>query len=213
LELQNGRIGGQMKFFFLVIFYLGITSFSTVAQIAEKAEDISPLLIGETIPDVQLKTSDGSNINIFDIIGKKPTVFLFYRGGWCPFCNLHLSEIQDVQNDIVNLGYQIIAVSPDSPENIRSTDDGQQLSYTLYSDGDSKFIKSMGLAFKAPEKYTGMLSERSNGQNNGLLPVPSLFVVDTSGKILFEYINPDYKMRISPGLLLAVLKELKKDLK
>jgi peroxiredoxin len=71
----------------------------------------------------------------------------------------------------------------------------------------------MGLEFKAPEKYTGMLSERSNGQNNGLLPVPSLFVVDTSGKILFEYINPDYKMRISPGLLLAVLKELKKDLK
>ncbi len=198
-----------MKFFFLVILFFVITSLSAVAQIADKAEDISPLLVGETIPDFELKTADESTDNIFNIIRKKPTVLLFYRGGWCPFCNLHLSEIQSVQNEIVNLGYQIIAVSPDSPENIRTTDDEHKLSYSLYSDADGKFIKAMGLAFKAPDKYSGMLSERSSGLNSGLLPVPSLFVVDTAGKILFEYINPDYKTRISAGLLLAVLKRLK----
>lgn len=197
-----------MNYLILTILCFGLAAFSVSAQIAEKAEDISPLLIGETIPDVELKAADGSVKNVLNIISEKPTVLLFYRGGWCPFCNLHLSEIQGVQNDIVNLGYQIIAVSPDSPENISATDDEQELSYTLYSDSDGKFIKAMGLAFKAPDKYSGMLSERSNGQNSGLLPVPSLFVVDTSGEILFEYINPDYKTRISAGLLLAVLKEL-----
>jgi len=201
-----------MNYLVLAFLCFGFGAFSISAQIAEKAEDISPLLVGETIPDVELKAEDGSSNNVFNIIDKKPTVLIFYRGGWCPFCNLHLSEIQGVQNQVVNLGYQIIAVSPDSPENIKSTDDEHQLSYTLYSDEDGKFIKEMGLAFNAPDKYSGMLSERSNGKNNGLLPVPSLFVVDTSGKILFEYINPDYKTRISAGLLLAVLKELQKEL-
>lgn len=198
-----------MNFLSIILICFCLTAFSVSAQIAEKAEDISPLLIGETIPNVELKAADGSANDVFNIIKNKPTVLLFYRGGWCPFCNLHLSEIQGIQNEIVNLGYQIIAVSPDSPENIRTTDDEHQLSYTLYSDADGKFIKAMGLAFKAPDKYSGMLSERSDGMNKGLLPVPSLFVVDTSGKILFEYINPDYKTRISAGLLLAVLKELK----
>lgn len=198
-----------MNYLILAIFCFGFAAFSLSAQIAEKAEDISPLLIGETIPNVELKAADGSANDVFNIIKNKPTVLLFYRGGWCPFCNLHLSEIQGIQNEIVNLGYQIIAVSPDSPENVRSSDNEHPLSYSLYSDDDGKFIKAMGLAFKAPEKYSEMLSERSNGQNKGLLPVPSLFIVDTSGKILFEYINPDYKTRISAGLLLAVLKELK----
>lgn len=200
-----------MNYLSLAFLFFVFGAFSLSAQIAEKAEDISPLLVGETIPGFELKAADRSVKNVLNIIREKPTVLLFYRGGWCPFCNLHLSEIQGVQNEIVNLGYQIIAVSPDSPENIRSTDDEQELSYTLYSDSDGKFLKAMGLAFKAPDKYSGMLSERSNGLNKGLLPVPSLFVVDTSGKILFEYINPDYKTRISAGLLLAVLKELKKD--
>jgi peroxiredoxin len=206
LRKNNGDI---MSYIVLAILCLGFGTLSIQAQIAEKAEDVSPLLIGETIPDVELKTADGNVKNVFNIISEKPTVLLFYRGGWCPYCNLHLSEIQGVQDDVVNLGYQIIAVSPDSPENIQSTEDEHQLSYTLYSDGEGKFIKAMGLAFKAPDKYSGMLSERSNGRNSGILPVPSLFIVDTSGKILFEYINPDYKTRISAGLLLAVLKELK----
>ncbi|MCF8243139.1 MAG: AhpC/TSA family protein [Melioribacteraceae bacterium] len=200
-----------MNYLVLVFLYLSFGAFSISAQIAEKAEDISPLLVGETIPDFELKASDGSADIVLNIIREKPTVLLIYRGGWCPFCNLHLSEIQGVQNEVVDLGYKIIAISPDSPENIRSTDDEHELSYTLYSDSDGKFIEAMGLAFKAPDKYSGMLSERSNGLNNGLLPVPSVFVVDTSGKILFEYINPDYKTRISAGLLLAVLYELKKD--
>lgn len=179
------------------------------AQIPKKAEDISPLLYGEKIPDGVLKTPDGEEHNVSTIIKKEPTILLIYRGGWCPYCNSHLAEIQQVESQILESGYQLIAISPDSPENINPTDEKHNLNYSLYSDPDGDFLKKLGLIYKAPEKYSDMLSERSDGKNKGFLPVPSVFVVDISGTILFEYINPDYTTRISAGLLLAVLKELK----
>ncbi|SFD93927.1 peroxiredoxin-like family protein [Thermophagus xiamenensis] len=178
------------------------------AQLPEKAEDISPLLNGETVPNAMLTSPDGKKFQLKEIVGQKPTVLLFYRGGWCPFCNAHLLEIQGVQNQVVNLGYQIIAISPDSPQNLIATDEKQDLAYSLYSDAEGKLIKAMGLAFKAPERYSGMLLEKSGGLNPGFLPVPAVFVLDTSGKILFEYINPDYKTRLKADMLMAVLKSI-----
>ena len=197
----------------LILLFVAATlfSFSGYTQVAEKAEDISPLLNGETLPGAVMKAPDGSEHNLLDLVKQKPSVILFYRGGWCPFCNAHLAEIQEAQNEVVGLGYQIIAISPDSPENLQATDEKQELAYSLYSDADGKLTKAIGIAFKAPERYSGMLSEKSDGLNDGFLPVPSVFVTDTSGKITFEYINPDYKTRLSGGLLLAVLKNLKLD--
>lgn len=181
------------------------------AQVPEKAEDISPLLYGEKIPEGMLKTPEGNNHKVASILSKKPTILLIYRGGWCPYCNSHLAEIQQAEAQILESGYQLVAISPDSPENLKSTDKEHQLNYSLYSDADGNFLKDLGIIFNAPGRYSDMLNKRSNGKNKGILPVPSLFVVDTSGTILFEYINPDYKTRISAGLLLAVLKELKKE--
>jgi len=198
-----------MKSLVLVLTVILISGMVSKAQLPEKAEDISPLLNGEILPDAVLKAPDGSEHNLIDLVKQKPSVILFYRGGWCPFCNAHLAEIQEAQNDVVKLGYQIIAISPDSPENLQVTGDKHNLAYSLYSDAGGELIKAIGIAFKAPERYTGMLSEKSDGLNGGFLPVPSVFVTDTNGKIAFEYINPDYKTRLSAGLLLAVLKELK----
>ncbi len=198
-----------MKKSIINLLLAGFTSFSLFGQLPEKAEDISPLLIGETIPEAELISPDGVSHKILTIIGEKPTVMLIYRGGWCPFCNAHLSEIQGVQSEVARLGYQIVAISPDSPDNLQNTGNKDKLDYRLYSDGNGALIKSLGLAFKAPERYTDMLKKNSGGLNEGFLPVPSLFVVNSTGKILFEYINPDYKTRIGSGLLIAVLKELK----
>ncbi|MDF1576584.1 MAG: peroxiredoxin-like family protein [Bacteroidales bacterium] len=202
-----------MKKLTLLLSLMLFALFSAEAQLAEKAEDISPLLIGETLPDAVIRTPDGNAIKLLEVIGQKPSVILFYRGGWCPFCNAHLAEIQGVQNDVVGLGYQIIAISPDSPENLKSTDGKQKLAYSLYSDSEGELIEAMGIAFKAPEGAFDRLFEWSGGLNDGFLPVPSVFVTDTSGKITFEYINPDYRTRLSAGLLLAVLKQLNKEQK
>jgi peroxiredoxin len=200
------------KHLFFFIFIAGLFSMIQIsAQIPERAEDISPLLNGETIPDATLTDPDGKQQQFSDIIGNQPAVLLFYRGGWCPYCNVHLSEIQEVEDKILQLGYQIVGISPDSPENLQQTDEKQKLNYSLFSDADGTFTKGIGIAFKAPERMSDMLTKSSDGKNEGILPVPSVFVVDTSGKILFEYINPDFRTRMSASLLLAVLKELKPD--
>jgi peroxiredoxin len=198
----------KKKLFFLLSLAGLFSGLQISAQIPERAEDICPLLNGETIPDASLTAPDGNSHQISGIIGTKPTVLLFYRGGWCPYCNAHLAEIQEIEAEIIQLGYQIVAVSPDSPENLQQTDEKQKLNYSLYSDADGTFTKGIGIAFKAPERMSDRLTKYSDGKNEGILPVPSVFVVDTSGKILFEYINPDYRTRMSASLLLAVLKEL-----
>lgn len=195
------------KLFITWIFFVVCVYFAE-AQIPGQAEDISPLLVGESLPNTELTSVDGSKHEILELAAKKPTVFLVYRGGWCPFCNAHLAEIQGVQSDIVELGYQILAVSPDSPENLINTVDDKQLSYRLFSDSNCDFIKAAGIAFQAPERSAERLVDWSGGLNEGLLPVPSVFVTDREGKILFEYINPDYRTRISADLLIAVLKSL-----
>jgi peroxiredoxin len=198
------------KLTFVLICTLFITCVSS-AQLPEKAEDISPLLNGEMLPEAVLKSPDGREHRFSELLKEKPSVVLFYRGGWCPYCNTHLAEIRDAENEILNLGYQIIAISPDSPENLKVTDEKQNLTYRLFSDGNGQLTKAVGIAFKAPERNAGRLLEISGGLNHGFMPVPSVFVADTSGKIVFEYINPDYKTRLSAELLVAVLQNLKNE--
>ncbi|RUT70517.1 AhpC/TSA family protein [Flavobacterium cupreum] len=186
---------------------------STVANaqnaVAKTATDIAPLLIGEKIPNSTLKSSDNATVSLSELISKKKTVLVFYRGGWCPYCNLHLSALAEAEKQILDLGYQIVAVSPDSPENLKVTAEKDKVKYTLLSDADGTLIKEFGIAFEAPENYKSVINVHSNGMNTSFLPVPSVFVVNTSGDILFEYVSPDFKQRINADLLVSVLKTLK----
>lgn len=189
--------------YFILIFLISVSAF---AQIAETPQEVSPLLIGEKVPDTEITSADNITSSLMELVRKQPTLLLFYRGGWCPFCNAHLAEVGEITSEIADLGFQIIAVSPDSPEKLKESLDKQQLDYQLFSDADGSLTRNMGLAFKAPEKYGSMLIDFSGGGNTGFLPVPALFVVDTEGSILFEFISPDYKQRIPAPLLLDVLK-------
>ncbi len=182
-----------------------------LAQLPENPEDISPLLIGETMPDVQVTNLDGQTVNFLDLAKAKPTVVIFYRGGWCPYCNRHLAEIGQIEADILAAGYQILAISPDDAEHLKATADKNALNYQLISDSDGTLTKAAGLAFRAPERYGKMLGEYAGGGNSeGFLPVPAIFVLNTNSEILFEYINPNYKVRMSGELLKAVLQHVEK---
>lgn len=182
--------------------------FNVQAQVGKNATDVRPLLIGESVPDLNVTSAEGHREKLSVIANGKPTVLLFYRGGWCPYCNLHLSDIRTVEDKIINLGYQIIAISPDSPENLNVTIEKDKLNYRLYSDSSGELTEAMGIAFKAPERSLDRLLDYSAGRNPGFLPVPSVFVLNSEGKIVFEYVNPDYKIRLSGKLLLAVLENL-----
>ena len=190
---------------------LATISFVANAQTAvpKTANDIAPLLIGEKIPDITLKTTENAAVQLSDLFKNKKTVLVFYRGGWCPYCNMHLSALAEAEKQILDLGYQIIAISPDTPENLKITAEKDKVKYTLLSDSKGDLIKAAGIAFEAPENYKSTINVYSNGVNTSFLPVPSVFVVNTDSDILFEYISPDFKHRISSELLISVLKNLK----
>lgn len=206
LQKRNGARAAMLFSFFLMA---GLVKGQSVP---DRAVDIAPLLIGEQMPDVALKNITGESVTLKSVIQSKPTVLIFYRGGWCPYCDLYMAELQSIEADILNLGYQIVAISPDSPENLKASLDKHALKYKLLSDADMMVAQAFGIAFAVPEASRERLSSSSGGQNPGQLPVPSVFVLSQQGEILFEYINPNYKKRMDSALLLAVLKALKTDL-
>lgn len=192
-----------------IVLLLLTLSFSSYAQVAETANDISPLLIGEVIPDVKVSTLDEKDVNVHTLISEEPTVLIFYRGGWCPYCNRQLSGMQEIQDEILSLGYQILAVSPDSPEKLKKTSEDQSLKYQLISDSKTTLMQACGVAFQAPERKKEQLLEFSGGNNPGYLPVPTVFVLNQKGEILFEYINPNYRVRLDGAMLMAVLETIR----
>lgn len=199
-----------MKLFFTTLVFVGFTScLFSQADVAPEPTAISPLLIGEKIPGITLSDVSGKKMNLLELAAQKPSVIVFYRGGWCPYCNLHLSELQTIESDILKAGYRIIAISPDSPESMAASISKNKLNYLLLSDTQTEASRGFGLAFQAPERYAEMLGKASADQNKNVLPVPAVFVVNNAGEILFEHINPDYKTRLKGSLLLAVLRELK----
>jgi peroxiredoxin len=188
------------KFLFILLAISGLS----FAQIAEKAEDISPLLIGEKIPKQDLISVDNKAVSTSDIFNKK-TVLIIYRGGWCPYCNSQLMEMQEIENQIIALGYQIVAISPDSPKFLKETTKEDKLNYQLFSDSDGKFSEALGIAFKRDKPK---LDKYSEGKNPGFLPVPTVYILDENREIEFLYINPNYAKRLKGEMLLAVLKSL-----
>lgn len=189
----------------LLIMSLFSKSFS---QIPDKAENISPLLIGEKLPEATLQNALGEQYKVSKIINK-PTVVVFYRGGWCPYCNLQLSGLATIEQEILALGYQIIAISPDDYQNLQPTIKKDKIGYQVFSDIDAAWIQKIGIAFQTPRMLKGFIATKGQiGKTSEVMPVPSVFIVNAKRTIKFQYINPNYKERISGKLLLAVLNAL-----
>lgn len=179
---------------------------------AEEASDVQPILTGTTIPNATVKTVDGDAVKIKDLISQKPTVLIFYRGGWCPYCNAHLAELQKIEQQLVEMGYQILAVSPDRPEKLKQSISKHELEYTLLSDSPMNLTKEFGLAFKVDKstieryKENSMDLEKRSGYKHHLLPVPAVYLINPDGHVTFRYINPDYTTRIDSDVLQAAAK-------
>lgn len=182
-------------------------------RIPQNPEDISPLLCGEKIPMAGLVDVSGKRFDLNRAISQKPTILVFYRGGWCPYCTRQLSGLQEAFPGLEEMGYQLIAISTDESEGLMKAAAKEKLSYTLLSDADLSLSKQMGIAYKAPKDYWEMLPKTTGGKDTDLLlPVPSVFILDQKGTIHFEFINPDFKQRLSSNLLLAAASSIKEDL-
>ena len=175
-------------------------------------EGPQPLMIGTQIPDLTLKTAAGESLNLPAAAKEQPLVLIFYRGGWCPYCNTHLGQLQELDPQLRELGYRIVAVSPDRQEKMAESLDKTKMTYTLLSDSSMEAAKAFGLAFELDAETLEKLDsynidiEEASGEKHHMLPVPAVFLVGTDGVIDFVYANPDYKVRIDPEVLLAEAK-------
>jgi len=197
-----------MKHFILVAIISSICSFDVTGQVPTKAEDICPLLIGEDLPNGRLKDAYGNPVDLHDLINEKASVVVFYRGGWCPYCNAHLSELATIEDQIIKLGFQLIAISTEEPQNLLTTTDKNKTGFTLLSDPKGVFMREVGIGFEANEKTQAFMAKNVTGEFTTILPVPTLMVVSAKAEILFEYISPNYKQRITDDILMAVLKSI-----
>lgn len=200
--------------FLAIIFWEANSMDDRNKKAANNADEICPIKVGEEIPSANLQTIEGGDINIRDIVKGRKSVLIFYRGGWCPYCNLHLSELVQIEDSLVKLGYKIIAISMDRPDSLRSTLEKHNMKYELYSDSKADVCTAFGIAFTVDDDYIKKLKsfnmdiEASSGQTHHILPVPGAFVVDANGIIQFEYVNPNYKTRIKGDVLLEIAKEI-----
>lgn len=205
-----------MKNIRLLIFAVLIVSIASCSggDVPSSAQEVSPLKVGEEIPDVTLKDPFGNDAELQDLVSQKQSLIIFYRGGWCPYCNTHLSQLAEIEEQLYDMGIQILAVSPDKPSYLKESTMEHNLSYKLLSDSDMNASKEFGLAFRVDTttvnryKRNGLdLAERS-GFDHYMLPVPAAFFVDTTATIRYRYFNPDYKVRIENDELLAAVEEL-----
>jgi peroxiredoxin len=172
--------------------------------------DVQPLLIGETIPDITLQSHQNEPVNLRDESSEN-TLFVFYRGGWCPFCSAELAELSSIEDQLYEMGINIVALSPDQPEFLRQSMDDVNMDYKLLSDSMMEASKAFGIAYRLDDetyqryKTNGMDLEERSGQDHHLLPAPAVFLSNADGIIEFQYVNPDYRQRIDKDVLLAAV--------
>jgi len=196
----------------VAIVLISLAASMGVAAVPDAPGKVTPLDVGDMIPDVSVRDADGQDLNMRAMVTMQPAVIIFYRGGWCPYCNKHLAALADIQDSLNGQGYQILAISPDKPAGLAETTEKNELGYLLFSDSKAKAIEAFGLGFKVEEetleKYKGygIDLEAASGRAHHILPVPAVYLVDHDGKILFRYYNPDYKVRLSTEEILAAAK-------
>lgn len=193
----------------VAMLWMGFMAEAAFPQIADKPENVRPLLIGAKLAmDAPLWTVDNERTALPEVVRDRPTILVFFRGGWCPWCDLQLSELRLIEADLKALGYQIVAVSTDPPAALRARGEKNELSYRLLSDHTAALIKAFGIAFAVDEKTAARFNAVTGANQQGspmprVLPVPAVYIVDQTGTVQFQYVNPDYRIRLPKDLLLV----------
>lgn len=169
------------------------------------------LFIASKAPDFKAKDQQGKEVRLKDLLKKGKVVLVFYRGYWCPYCNRELSRIQDSIGLIREKGAEVVAVSPEMPENISKTLEKTKADYPVLFDEGMKIMKAYDVEFEMQEntltryRNTGLDIEKINGSNGKYLPVPAIYIIDKESTITYRFFDPDYKKRPTVKEILANL--------
>jgi peroxiredoxin len=191
-----------------------------ILELPARAEDISPKQVGDRAPSFTVQTVDNESFHFDPDNLERPTALISFRGGWCPYCNMHLSELRHVVPELRQAGFDVLFLSNDRPEQLHDSlkketrEDIDGLDYVILSDADLSAALALGTAFTVSDELVDYLDEKGRDYEESsiskyrALAVPAVVLVDASGEIRFFYANPDYKVRLSADELKAAADEL-----
>lgn len=174
------------------------------------------LKTGDKFEDAELININAETVKLFDYF--KDNDFLvvdFYRGTWCPYCNLELKALQGIVGELKNLNTSLIAISPQTPDNSLTTKEKNELEFEVLSDIGSKVSKNVGLIFSLPDELKpiyekfGIDIPSSNGDDSFNLPMPAIYVINKDKEIVFSFIDEDYTKRCEPNDIIEAIKKAK----
>jgi peroxiredoxin len=170
------------------------------------------LKVGARAPAFALPSATGAMVDLGTLLKNGPVVVTFYRGGWCPYCNLELKAFQDVLPEIKAAGAALVAISPEKPDDTLSTAEKNALAFDVLSDVGQKVGRAFGIVYDFTDELRGAYQGlgRDIPALNGTpgewaLPVPATYIVDRDGTIIYAHANVDYRDRGDPRDVLAVL--------
>ncbi|BDT74311.1 thiol-disulfide oxidoreductase ResA (plasmid) [Comamonadaceae bacterium OS-4] len=185
---------------------------NATAQLRLSGVEQTAMALGAALPDVGLQDATGHDVSLKALHAGKTTVVIFYRGGWCPYCNLELRAWQSLLPGLQKFGAQLIAISPQLPDNSLSTAEKNELAYPVLSDSSLAAATAFGIAFTLPPELVDLYSKVGNdlptinGNGQWVLPIPATFVVDESGKVMYRHVESDYRQRAEPSDVLELLR-------
>jgi peroxiredoxin len=170
------------------------------------------LKVGDCAPAIVLENAKGATVDVGALLKKGPVIVTFYRGGWCPYCNLELKAYQEVLPEIVAAGALLVAISPEKPDDTVSTAQKNALAFEVLSDVGQKVGRAFGLVYDFTEElktaYLGFnldIPARNGTPGEWALPVSATYVIDRDGSIMYAYTDVDYRDRADPRDVLKVL--------
>ncbi len=172
--------------------------------------------VGQKAPDFTLPNAFGKKISLSDQLKKGPVILSFYRGSWCPYCNLELQMLQQSIPAFDQYGARLIAITPQNPDASKKQLEEDELLFEVLSDLDNSIIKSYRLYFEIPEylqtiyQQFGIDLAQTNASGTWSLPVPATFVIDQNRVVRAAFADSDYTKRMEAADIIAALKKLDK---
>ncbi len=170
--------------------------------------------VGDMAPDFTLPGVKGGDVSLSALLESGPVVLSFYRGGWCPFCNLEFRALQTALPEIQALGATLIGVSPETPDTSLSTAEKHGLEFNVLSDVGNQVARRYGLIMLLYEEMRplyrewGMDVPAANGDESYELPLPATYVIGRTGVIHAAYVNKNYTQRMEPAAIIQALRDI-----